>query len=277
MTVPCPHEPPVIVKIPIPVTGVIVGAVVNVSAPAFAPVALLVTVMVPFFMFRRGPLVRSGPLNDAVPPCTVKVTLLVTPLFPFGVLTLMFWPPNVVPGARLRVAVTLVALTAAKLVTVMSEEPGAVTPVAPPRLVPARVTLMLVPRVPEAGEMEVSVGLCIALCIVNVTGLLLVPPDEVTLTVLIVGAALAVIVKFAVIVVEFTAVKLGTVTPPPDTVTAVAPIRLVPVRVTATVVPRTPELGLIDVNVGIGLLPWNSTAPTSKRFGCEGSGLLLPK
>src|SRR3984893_2400912 len=152
MTVPCPHEPPVIVKIAIPVTGVVVGAVVDVRAPAFAPVALLVTVMVPFFMFRRGPLVRSGPLNDAIPPSTVKVTLLVTPLIPFGVLTLMFWPPNVVPGARLRVAVTWVALSRAKLVTVTLEEPGAFTPVAPPRLVPVRVTLTLEPREPEEGE-----------------------------------------------------------------------------------------------------------------------------
>src|ERR1700730_2132740 len=111
---------------------------------------------------------------------------------------------------------------------------------------------------------------------VNVTALL-VPPDEVTVTFLPVGAAPPVIVKFAVTVVEFTAVKLGTVTPEPDTVTAIVPIRLVPVKVTATVVPRTPALGLIEVNVGIRLVPWNSTAPTSKRLGWAGSGLGLPK
>ena len=41
-----------------------------------------------------------------------------------------------------------------------------------------------------------------------------------------------------------------TVMPPPDTVTAVVPVRLAPVRVTGTVVPRTPDVGEIVASVG---------------------------
>ena len=83
--------------------------------------------------------------------------------------------------------------------------------------------------------------------------------------------------KFAVMVVEFTTVKVGADTPLPLTLIAVVPIRLVPVKVTATVVPRAPKFGLIELSVGTGLMPWNSTAPTSNPFGWDGSGLGLPK
>lgn len=121
MTVPNIHVPPVIVKVPAPVCRATVGAAVRVNAPAFPPVAVLVTVMVPFFVAVPEPVVSipGGMVNDAVPPSTVKVTLLVTPPLPFGVLTLMLWPPNAVPDASVRVAVTVVALTKAKLPTVM--------------------------------------------------------------------------------------------------------------------------------------------------------------
>jgi hypothetical protein len=74
-----------------------------------------------------------------------------------------------------------------------------------------------------------------------------------------------------------------TVTPPPDMVTVEVPVRLVPVRVTATTLPRAPELGEIEVSVGVPPPvppppePMNSTAPTSTAFGLLGSGLGLPK
>ena len=54
------------------------------------------------------------------------------------------------------------------------------------------------------------------------------------------------------ICVELTTVKLLTVTPLPVTVTAVAPVRPVPVSVTDTLVPRwavVEDVGLIEVNV----------------------------
>ena len=98
---------------------------------------------------------------------------------------------------------------------------------------------------------------------VNVT-VLLVPPGVVTLTVLAPTAAVAVMVKVVVTVVEVT-VKAPAVTPVPDTVTAVAPVRFVPVKVTATAVPWAPDVGAIKVSVGgAAVVPAvNSTAPAS--------------
>src|ERR1700738_2807276 len=63
------------------------------------------------------------------------------------------------------------------------------------------------------------------------------------------GAAMA---RDAVTVVEFTTVMLLATTSAPDTFTADAPVRLVPVRVTGTLVPITPVLGAIEVSVGAG-------------------------
>ena len=75
-----------------------------------------------------------------------------------------------------------------------------------------------------------------------------VPIGVVTLTVLVVRKAPFVMAQFAWTVVEV-AVTPVHVTPLPDTVTAVAPLRLVPVRVTGTVVLCRPEAGLMDVSV----------------------------
>ena len=69
-------------------------------------------------------------------------------------------------------------------------------------------------------------------------------------------------------------------TPPAGVrVTAVAPDRLVPVIVTATVVPRTPEVGLIDVIVApvVVTLACASTAPGSNFPSPVVSGRGLPK
>ncbi len=54
----------------------------------------------------------------------------------------------------------------------------------------------------------------------------------------------------AVTVVGFTLAKLVTVMlGEPGAVTAVAPCRFVPVRVTGTAAPRTPDVGAIEVSV----------------------------
>jgi hypothetical protein len=82
---------------------------------------------------------------------------------------------------------------------------------------------------------------------VNVT-VFVVPAGVTTLTLRAVAAAAVVIVQFAVTVVAVGVPVMGQVTPVPETLTAVAPVRLVPVRVTGTVVPRTPVLGAIDVS-----------------------------
>jgi len=98
---------------------------------------------------------------------------------------------------------------------------------------------------------------------VNVT-VLLVPAGVVTLTVLAPRVALFAIVKVVVTVVEVT-LKAPWVTPVPDTVTAVAPVRFVPVKVTETVMLGEPDTGVIEVSVGgpAAAPPANSTAPAS--------------
>jgi len=105
-----------------------------------------------------------------------------------------------------------------------------------------------VPWVPVIGEIEVNVGPWTA----NITALV-VPNGVLTVTFLVgVSEAVTGMVKVAVTVVGFTATKLLTVMAPPapappETFTAVAPPRFVPVRVTGTLVPRKPVAGAIEV------------------------------
>lgn len=150
-----------------------------------------------------------------------------------------------------------------------------VTPIVLPvgvKLVPIRVTGKLVPRAPDEGVIEVSVGAGGAIT-VNVTALL-VPLGVVMVTLLAVGAAKTGMAKVAVTVVLLTTVMPVIVMPSPDMVIPVAPVRLVPVNVTGTEVPRSPEVGAIEVSVGNGTVIWTSTAPTSTPAP---EGLGLPK
>src|SRR2546430_13424096 len=118
-----------------------------------------------------------------------------------------------------------------------------------------------VPSVPFVAAVKVNVP-CGAVT-VNVT-VLLVPPGVVTLTVLAPSAAVGVMVKVVVTVVEVT-VKAPAVTPVPDTITAGAPVRFVPVKVTATAAPLAPDVGAIEVSVGgaVVVTAVNSTAAAS--------------
>lgn len=70
-----------------------------------------------------------------------------------------------------------------------------------------------------------------------------------------------------------------TIMPVPLRVTAEAPDRFVPVRVTFTVVPRRPMFGLIVVSVVLRVpgVPWNSTAPWSIWVSPAPSGRGFPK
>ncbi len=192
----------------------------------------------------------------------MNVTLLVSP---FRVTTTTFLPFGDAPDVIVNVAVTVVEFPTATLLT-MTPLPDTVTAVAPARFVPVRVTGTSIDpvagRVAELGEIERSVGPTT----VNVT-VLLVPPGVVTLTVLALFVAEDEIWKVALIDVPavFT-VKVVTVMPLPDTVTAEAPVRLLPVSVTVTVVFGRPVLGVIELRVGCcGAVPapWNSIAPTS--------------
>ena len=131
------------------------------------------------------------------------------------------------------------------------------------KLVPTRVTEKApTPFVPLLGVMEVSVGAG-GNTTENET-VLVVPPGVVTLMVLAPIAARAEIVKFAVTEVPLTTLMPVTVMPvPPATLMAEAPVRLVPVKVTATVAPRMPEVGEIEVRVGVATTPPYSIAPAS--------------
>jgi hypothetical protein len=108
-------------------------------------------------------------------------------------------------------------------------------------------TVVSVPLLAEA-KLNVPCGTTT----VKVT-LLLVPAGVVTLTLWAPSAVAAAMVKVAVTVVAFTTVTLLTVMFGEfTTVTAVVPVRLVPLRVTETLVPRAPVLGVIEVSVGAG-------------------------
>jgi len=119
--------------------------------------------------------------------------------------------------------------------------------VAPVRLLPFRVTATVVLCKPEVGEIDVSVDPCT----VNVAELE-VPLGVVTVTFLLERLAPFEITNVAVILLELTTLKLPLAieTPAPRPPNPVAPVKLVPVKVTGTLVPRTPVLGAIEVNVG---------------------------
>jgi hypothetical protein len=196
----------------------------------------------------------AGAIEAIVGPCTVNVTVPV--VVPIGVVTVMVLADRVAPVVMVKVAVTVVSFTTARLPTV-TPVPDTLIAVAPVRPRPVRVTGTLVPLTPVGGAMELSVGPVT----VKVT-VLLVPPGVVTLTVLALSVAPAVMVKFAVTVVEFTTVMPPAVTPVPDTVTADVPVRFVPVKVTGTLVPLMPVLGAIEVSVGVGgAVTVNTTLP----------------
>jgi hypothetical protein len=57
--------------------------------------------------------------------------------------------------------------------------------------------------------------------------------------------------KLAVMVVEFTTTTLLTVTVPPCTVTVAGEVKLVPLSVTVTVLPRVAAFGVSDASVGL--------------------------
>ena len=161
---------------------------------------------------------------------TVKLVLLVA--VPPGVVTAI--RPLVAPAGTAKVMV--VALTTVKPVMAT---PFSVRTVAPVRFVPVRVTV--VPTGPVAGVKPAMVG---AGRKVKAVALVAVPPAVVTA--MVPEAADAGTTK--VMVVAFTTVKPVMATP--FNVTAVAPVKLVPVMV--TVAPLAPLAGVKPAMVGAG-------------------------
>src|SRR5579863_9117449 len=227
---------------PVATTGAVHVTPVPDTCTAVAPVRL-----VPFSVIVNAvPLVREplvGLIDVSVAPPTVKVSALVVPA---GVVTvtLRAVSPAVVVIVQLEVAeAPPVATTGAVHVTPV---PDTCTAVAPVRLVPFSVIVNVAPRRPLVGLIDVSVAPCTVKPPVETA----LPPGVATVTLRAVSAAVVVIVKVAVTCVLLTATKLLTVTPAPDTVTPVAPVRFVPLIVTGTAVPRTPVAGAIEVMVG---------------------------
>jgi hypothetical protein len=101
---------------------------------------------------------------------------------------------------------------------------------------------------------------------------LLVPPGVVTVTFLAETVAAAEMVNVAVMVDGFTAVTPLTVTPAPDTATELpVAVKLVPISVTETAVPRTPPVGAAELSVGAGAV----TAMSEKFWTAFGTTPLL--
>ena len=186
-----------------------------------------------------------------VPPGVVTVTVLMPVLAFF-------------PMARFAVSEAPLVDTAI-LLAVM---PPPLIPMLVPlgvKLVPARVTATVVPRVPELDVIEVSVGTGGGTTL-NGMALVFVPPSRSTLILLALRVlAFGAMVRVAETVLEFSTLKLlaATVTPPPEIVKPVAPVRFGPVRTTETLVPWTPLLGVIAVSDGNTV---NCTAPLALVF-----------
>ena len=133
-----------------------------------------------------------------------------------------------------------------------SQNPTSNPAPAPVKLAPVMVTgtasVPVAGCVAEFGVIEVMV----ARCTVNGT-VLLVPPGVVTVTVRTLSVAPVEMVKVAVSDCGLPTVTALTPTPVPETAIVVPLlVKLVPVKVTCTVVPRTPVGGAIEANVGAG-------------------------
>lgn len=264
-TVVDPQVPPATMENPVPAT---VGEALNANGPPVVPVAVFVTVTKPVFVVVLGvPVaqVRVPPVllhnageggeNVSVAPVTWKALGKVPDPLP-GTVTVTVLAVNdaLWPIAQLAVTVVEAAVPVTTTPVQVMLPPFIATAFAPNRLLPLMVTGTIVPRTPDVGLMPVSVGT--GAVTVNVT-VLVVPSGVVTLTVLVVVAAVEAMVKTATTWESLTTPMSLTVTPVPDTLIADAPVRCVPLSVTFTNVgfvgelPRRPEFGMIEVRVGL--------------------------
>jgi len=162
-----------------------------------------------------GAFTKVKPTKEAVPPGVITVTLPDVPLE--------------------TTAVILVALTTVKEV---ADVPPNLTAVAPVKLVPVMVTVRPVPD--EVGVNDVMVGAGTNVKPAKDAG----PPGVVTDTLPVVPLATTAVICVAL----FTTKDVALV---PPKVTAVAPVKLVPVMV--TVAPAAADVGENDVIVGAGI------------------------
>lgn len=164
-----PEAGATMVNVPGPADFVTVGAAVNVNALAVTPDAVFLTVIVPVLVVVLGAptlhppvppvLVHSGGTgaeNVSVAPVTWNAALKVA-LRPPLLVTVTFLAVSPAPLAITQDAVTVVGVFVPVGVQVMLP-PLIVTVVALLRFVPVSVTATVVPRTPDVGKIEVSVG-----------------------------------------------------------------------------------------------------------------------
>jgi hypothetical protein len=154
------QEPPfAMVNAPVPVPPVLatVGAAVNVNGPAVAPVAVLLTVIVPVFVEVPPPLSSGfGALNAMVAPVTVNVGAPAVGVVPIGVVTVTARAVSAAPEAIAQDAFTVV-LVGVPVIVQVTLAPR-LTAVAPVRPLPVILTGTVVPLVPDVGAIELKVG-----------------------------------------------------------------------------------------------------------------------
>ena len=194
------------------------------------------------------------------------------------VVTVTFLAVSAAVGGMVKFAVMVVSLTTVKPLTVMVPPvpPEIVIPVAGfapvTKLWPVSVTAWVVPRAPVVGEIENSpTGGTIT---VKVTALL-VPAGPEVVTFLAPAVAPPPNKNVAVTWVSLTTVTALTVTPPPDTFTAVVPVNPVPVRVTGIAVPRVPEAGPVQAG-GVSVARHDAMEVSTGPVIANGRVLLAP-
>jgi len=245
-------------NVPAVLVLVTVGVALNENAPV--AVAALVTVIVPVFVVVlpgvvtnacEGAVATTGP-SVSVAPRTVNVVAgAETGVVPIGVTTVTFLEPSPAAGVIVQFALTVVVPVTTKPEQV-TPVPDTLTAVAPVRFAPVRVTATVLPRTPDDGTTNWSVGPTTVKTSDAVIGEV---PDPVVMRTFLAPSAAVVppaMVKVAVAVSGLKTERPLTVTPVPLTVTPVAPVKFVPVIVTGTTVPRTPDFGATEVTVGAG-------------------------
>jgi hypothetical protein len=235
-----------------------------VVANRFVPVKVTGTVKLPEF----GRKADAGEIDvsaGAVEAATVNVTV---PVVPPGFVMLTLCDPSVVEFESIANVVTTVVGDTLAIVPTVTPLPSTVTDVfavvAPFafKFVPVKVTDRLaVPSAPVVGLMEVSFG-ALGLITVNATGPEL-PFGVVTLTLCIPTVLSKPSIRNdAVTVVAVGVLVMVAVTPVPSTFTVVAPVKLLPARVTAGLeVFRLPVAGEMEVKEGVGPVTVKMTKP----------------
>lgn len=188
-------------------------------------------------------LTRANVVPPVGGPTTVDVTENMTALLvPDGVVTVIF--AVVAVEGSVSVAVTLVSLTTATLLTVTP--PEALTAVVPVRAVPVKVMFTLVLTVPEVGLMAVSTGAGGGGVVTVKVTPLLDPPAVVTTTLPVdapVGTVASMVVLFQLVAVA--GIPLNVTVLDPWTTPKFVPVM-------TTDVPTGPEEGLTVVIAGTG-------------------------